>query len=85
MIRFYLFTTLNLELSFLILVIIACFGGDSCCKSSNQCNVDEGDCDSDSDCKVGLKCGSDNCKVKTGLDWDYADNCCFKPGLIIIL
>ena len=75
-----LFTTLNLELSFLILVIIACFGGDSCCKPSNQCNVDEGDCDSDSDCMTGLKCGSNNCKVKTGLDWDSTDDCCFKPG-----
>ena len=74
------FTRLNLESKVPILVIIACTGGDSCCKSTNQCDVDEGDCDSDSDCKAGLKCGSNNCKVKTGLDWDSGDDCCFKPG-----
>ena len=51
-----------------------------CCTATNQCDVGQGDCDSDSDCKAGLKCGSNNCKVKTGLDWDSKDDCCFNPG-----
>ena len=74
------FTTLGLKSKVLVLVFIACTGGNSCCTSTNQCDVDEGDCDSDNDCKAGLKCGSNNCKVKTGLDWDSGDDCCFKPG-----
>ena len=32
----------------------ACLGGDSCCVNGN-CGVGEGDCDSDSDCKPGIK------------------------------
>ncbi len=31
-----------------------CRGGDSCCKRSNPCFVNEGDCDVDSDCVPGL-------------------------------
>ena len=74
------FATLNLKSKVLIPIFIACTGGDSCCTSTNKCDVDEGDCDWDSDCKAGLKCGSNNCKVKTGLDWDSKDDCCFNPG-----
>ena len=33
-----------------------------CCKPSRQCGLGEGDCDSDLDCKAGLKCGGDNCR-----------------------
>ena len=33
----------------------------NCCNSSNLCDVDEGDCDADSDCESGLICGTDNC------------------------
>jgi len=33
----------------------------SCCNSSNLCDVDEGDCDADSDCDGDLICGSNNC------------------------
>jgi len=32
-----------------------------CCNSSNLCDVDEGDCDEDSDCESGLICGTNNC------------------------
>jgi hypothetical protein len=34
--------------------------GDSYCTSSNKCDIGEGDCDRDSDCKTGLKCGQRN-------------------------
>ena len=33
----------------------------SCCSADNPCYVDEGDCDSDSDCMAGLSCGDNNC------------------------
>ena len=56
-----------------------CVGEDSCCTSNRQCDVDQGDCDSDSECKQGLKCGSNNCKTKSGLQWDAGDDCCYKP------
>ena len=45
------------------------FGG---CDSTNLCAEDEGDCDHDSECKEGLKCGTDNCHVP------HFD-CCYKP------
>ena len=57
-----------------------CTGGKTCCTPTNLCDVDEGDCDSDSDCKEGLKCGSRNCKTKSGLQWDVKDDCCYEPG-----
>jgi len=31
--------------------------GDSGCSASSKCGVGEGDCDTDADCKTGLKCG----------------------------
>jgi hypothetical protein len=31
--------------------------GVSGCNSTSKCGVGEGDCDTDSDCKTGLKCG----------------------------
>ena len=56
-----------------------CTGGDSCCSTSNKCGEDEGDCDKDSHCKDGLKCGKNNCSKKSGLQWDATDDCCYKP------
>ena len=44
-----------------------------------------GDCDKDSECLDGLKCGFNNCVHKTRLDawvygdWDASDDCCFEP------
>jgi hypothetical protein len=57
-----------------------CKGGDSCCTTRNRCGEDEGDCDNDSDCKAGLKCGQDNCSQKSGFLWNPADDCCYRPG-----
>ena len=36
-------------------------GANSCCTEDNPCDEGEGDCDSDSDCKGSLECGSNNC------------------------
>ena len=62
-----------------ISILLGCRGGDSCCTSKNRCDIDQGDCDSDSDCKIGLKCGNDNCPKKSGHEWDSGDDCCYKP------
>ena len=62
-----------------ISLLLDCRGGDTCCTSLNRCDIDQGDCDSDSDCKLGLKCGKDNCPMKSGHQWDSTDDCCYKP------
>jgi hypothetical protein len=45
--------------------------------------VGAGDCDSDADCKSGLKCGTDNCgKCEEGQtcgEWQWNDDCCYQP------
>ena len=64
-----------------------CNGGDACCKPYNKCGAGEGDCDTNNDCKEGLKCGTNNCGTGTGkgwlpwdpLGWDREDDCCYKP------
>ena len=53
-------------------------GGWSCCSSSNQCNVDEGDCDNDSHCSGNLKCGTNNCDTTQGFPSAY--DCCYDPA-----
>ena len=52
---------------------------------NNKCDEGEGDCDFDSDCKDGLKCGDsfNNCWPNSGGEWDTKDDCCYKPGAII--
>lgn len=46
--------------------------GDSACTKSKPCDIGEGDCDRDTDCKHGLKCGQRNSFEKlpglTGFD-----------------
>ena len=57
-----------------------CSAGDTnknCCSSSNKCDENQGDCDKDSDCKSGLKCGTDNCP--TGFP-DKSYDCCYNPS-----
>merc|ERR1712110_779379 len=53
-------------------------GGWSCCSSSNQCGVGEGDCDYDIDCSGNLKCGTNNCDTSKGFGSGY--DCCFDSG-----
>ena len=39
----------------------------------------EGDCDSDLECKIGLRCGINNCKGKFSASekyWNSFDDCC---------
>ena len=53
---------------------MSCSGEDHCCTPYNKCAVDEGDCDSDSDCQDGLVCGKNNCPDKPG--FEKGDDCC---------
>ena len=48
---------------------------EECCHVDNKCSEDEGDCDEDSDCESGLKCGSNNCPY--GFPEEYG--CCYDP------
>ena len=59
-----------------------CNGGDSCCTTTDPCNVGEGDCDFDNQCLGDLKCGEnnnfdDNC---IGEGFDATDDCCYDPN-----
>ena len=47
-----------------------------CCTDSNKCKVNQGDCDSDSNCEEGLKCGTSNCPAEYPNSYD----CCYLPG-----
>ena len=52
----------------------------SCCnKNTEKCGENEGDCDFDSHCKAGLKCGTNNCP--SGFPSDY--DCCYKESSIV--
>ena len=62
-----------------------CGGGGqtdyNCCKQQHPCGVGMGDCDFDSDCLGGLKCGTNNCwtqfRVQNGYNWDIQADCCY--------
>ena len=64
---------------------LVCRGGDSCCNLlfGKICEEGEGDCDTDLDCKLELKCGSQNCQNKSGYQWDKEDDCCYNPSNFI--
>ena len=51
---------------------LGCHRGKTYCTLREKCDVGEGDCNFDSQCKSGLVCGTDNC-VGSSLD------CCTKP------
>ena len=53
---------------------------NKCCSHENKCNIQEGDCNSDSDCMDGLICGAYNCHKSRDLWWDSGDDCCQKPS-----
>ena len=48
----------------------------NCCSASHKCGENQGDCDNDSDCKHGLKCGTDNCP--SGFP-NKSFDCCYNP------
>merc|ERR1711983_167503 len=51
----------------------------NCCSDGNPCNKGEGDCDKDSHCAAGLKCGKDNCKDFNPAAHSTAD-CCYEAA-----
>ena len=60
-----------------------CLGTDDyCCTENTPCDKNEGDCDSDSQCKDGLICGENNCKSewKGLMEFDDGDDCCKDAG-----
>jgi len=50
-----------------------CLGENNCCTSSRPCGIGDGDCDRDSHCRPGLRCGKNNCR---GPGFDATDDCC---------
>merc|ERR1711990_461612 len=57
---------------------VACQGRNTdwnCCTRENPCNKGEGDCDNDSECKPGLKCGYNNCIYSWSGSHHLADCC----------
>ena len=52
-----------------------------CCSRDNRCGIGMGDCDDDSHCIPGLKCGRDNCwsdfRIGNGFNWDFLADCCY--------
>ena len=46
------------------------------CGEAIKCGENEGDCDNDSHCKAGLKCGTDNCPSNFPSYYD----CCYKES-----
>ena len=55
-----------------------CNGEENCCSEAKPCGEMEGDCNSDKDCLIGLKCGENNCNENSG-NWESTDDCCYKP------
>ena len=45
----------------------------TCCTSSKQCDLNQGDCDSHDECSGNLSCGEDNCQSPFPSDAD----CCY--------
>jgi len=54
----------------------------SFCTPRKPCSAGQGDCDRDSDCQSGLKCGRDNCKDFDSKASSYAD-CCVAESVIV--
>ena len=52
-----------------------------CCRENGPCMEGEGDCNNDSECASGLKCGSNNCKRDYSTPdtlWRNRHDCCFQ-------
>ena len=47
----------------------------NCCGTKAPCDINEGDCDSDDECKGGLVCGSNNCPSP----FPSSADCCENP------
>ena len=62
---------------------VATVGSEDFCTADEPCDVHEGDCDSNDECKSHLFCGSKNCPGYLGLNSSV--DCCVPKGEIIIL
>ena len=56
----------------------ATIGSEDFCTTDEPCELDEGDCDSDDECKSHLFCGSDNCPSLLG--FSSSTDCCEAKG-----
>ena len=56
-----------------------------CCSIDDPCDVDEGDCDSDDECKGELICGQANCDEKKFGKNQRTDCCENQRGNIFII
>ena len=54
-------------------------GYEDFCTIDEPCEVDEGDCDSDNECKNHLFCGSNNCPDSLGF-YSSSIDCCEHKG-----
>ena len=61
----------------------AIVGDENFCRSYDPCDVNEGDCDSDDECKSHLFCGSNNCPDLLG--YSSSVDCCEPKGNILLL
>ena len=62
--------------------------GPKCCSIENKCDLGQGDCDSDQECKDGLKCGINNCQKHFSLNgsaWNWYDDCCLGESAILLI
>merc|ERR1719500_1726872 len=64
---------------------ISCKRGTSwlswhCCTEEAPCGLEEGDCNTDSECQEGLVCGQDNCVAVGRPDSHPRMDCCVPPG-----
>ena len=50
-----------------------------CCSSSNKCDINQGDCDTDNDCRGNLVCGSNNCPSP----FPRSADCCEKGNITL--
>merc|ERR1711915_1106686 len=54
-------------------------GTTTCCTPDKKCGLGGGDCDSDKDCKAGLKCGNNNCHRDFLTSAHLENDCCYDP------
>merc|ERR1711915_750415 len=54
-------------------------GTTTCCTPDKKCGLGGGDCDSDKDCKAGLKCGNNNCHRDFLTSAHLKNDCCYDP------
>ena len=48
------------------------------CTQNKPCSENQGDCDSDNECKAGLLCGKNNCPKNLG--YEIWVDCCYSPS-----